>query len=186
MASFIVVYDSCVLYPASLRDLLMRLARANLFQAKWTEEILDEVFDNLIADRPDLDPAKLAVTRQRMCEAVTDCLVTGHQSLIRALELPDAKDRHVLAAAIRSGAQVIVTDNVKDFPDSALADYGIEAQTSDEFVLHVMDLAPDLVVEIVKRQAADLRNPIRTTEDVLESLERHGLKSSVAMLRRHL
>lgn len=186
MVSFIVVYDACVLYPASLRDLLMRLARANLFQAKWTEEILDEVFENLIADRPDLDPLKLAVTRQRMCDAVTDCLVTKYQGLVPALELPDAKDRHVLAAAIRSGAQVVVTDNIKDFPDGTLADYGIEAQTADQFVLHVMDLAPEVVVEIVKRQAADLQNPPHTPEDVLERLALNGLVCSVAKLRKLL
>lgn len=101
MSGFTVVYDANVLYPSMLRDVLIRLANTGIFQARWTDTILDEVFDNLQTNRPDLDPNRLARTRTLMCEAVDDCLVTGHEDLISALHLPDPDGRHVRAAAIR-------------------------------------------------------------------------------------
>lgn len=104
----IVLYDACVLYSASLRDLLVRLALTNLFQARWTDEIHDEWTRNVLANRPDISPGSLARCRELMDLHVSDCLVTGYQSLISTLTLPDADDRHVLAAAIHAGAAFIV------------------------------------------------------------------------------
>jgi len=181
-ASFTVVYDACVLYPAALRDLLLRLALARLCRARWTEEILDEVFANLKSARPDLDSKRLAVTRRRMCEAVPESLVEGYQRLLPPLDLPDPGDRHVLAAAIRCKGQAIVTDNVRHFPAAALSPHGIEALTADQFVLRLMDLAPDAVVEVVRKQAAALRSPPCTVEALLSRLVRQGLKRSGARL----
>jgi predicted nucleic acid-binding protein len=119
--AFVVLYDACVLYPNLLRDLLIRVAQAGLVQAKWTNEILEETFRNLKEDRPDLDPAMLDRTRELMGRAIRDVLITGYEPLIPMLELPDANDRHVLAAAIKARAQVIVTTNIKDFPKPALS-----------------------------------------------------------------
>ncbi len=178
-----VVYDACILYPAPLRDLLLRLAVEELCRAMWSDEILDEVFDNLQASRPDLDTAKLSRTRKKMCGAVPGCLITGHLHLVESLELPDPGDRHVLAAAVHSGAEVIVTDNLKDFPEAALRPHGIEALAADEFVLRVIEAAPRQVAVIVEQQAADLKNPPCTVEQVLERLAANGLKRSVARLR---
>src|SRR5687767_9319707 len=113
--AFVVIYDACVLYPAPLRDLLIRLAGKRLVQARWTEQILDECFRNIAANRPDLPEAALRRTRELMNRALPDVLVTGYEELIDGLTLPDPNDRHVLAAAIRSGAQVIVTTNLDDF-----------------------------------------------------------------------
>src|SRR5438105_9078249 len=101
---FIAVYDACVFYPASLRDLLIRLATKQLFQAKWSEQILDECFESILRKSPELDPAKLDRTRRLMNAAVRDCLVVGHDVLIDGLKLPDPDDQHVLAAAIEAGA----------------------------------------------------------------------------------
>ncbi|MBO0845297.1 MAG: PIN domain-containing protein [Nocardioides sp.] len=111
--SFVVLYDANVLYPSTLRDLLIRVAQAGLVQAKWTDQILDEVFRNLAMNRPDPDPQRLARTRDLMNRAVRDCLVTGYEPLVDAVDLPDPGDRHVLAAAIKARAQVIVTHNLK-------------------------------------------------------------------------
>ena len=119
--SFTVIYDANVLYPSVLRDVLIRVARMGLVRARWTDMILDETFDSIEKNRPDLDSTKLARTRELMCEAVPDCLVDAYKPLIDALELPDDKDRHVLAAAIRCGAQAIVTSNLRDFPSEVLA-----------------------------------------------------------------
>ncbi len=178
-----VVYDACILYPAPLRDLLVRVAVEELCRARWSDEILNEVFGNLQAARPDLEPAKLARTRKMMCDAVPDCLVTGHSPLIDSLELPDPGDRHVLAAAVQSGAGVIVTDNLKDFPQAALRPHGIEALSADEFVVRVIEAVPEQVATIVKQQAADLTNPPCTVEQVLKALARNGLKRSAVRLR---
>ena len=143
--SFVVLYDASVLYPSTLRDLLIRIAQERLVQAKWTDRILDEVFENLHENRPDLDPDALARTRKLMLCAVRDCLVTGYEPLIAALELPDPDDRHVLAAAIRARAQVIVTDNLKDFPAERLAHWDIDPKSADEFVLDQIGLDAKVV-----------------------------------------
>ena len=181
--AFTVIYDACVLYPAPLRDLLIRLGTTGLFRARWTNQILDEVFRNIIANRPDLDEEKLARTRELMNKAVRDVLVENYEDLIDGLSLPDPDDRHVLAAAIRCDAQVIVTWNMKDFPAEKLTPYNVEAQDPDEFVLNVMDLKPTAVSQAIERQAASLKNPPCSTDDILDLLERQGLAQSVAMLR---
>lgn len=181
--AFVVVYDACVLYPAPLRDLLIRLARTGKFRAKWTEEILDECFEAIVESRSDLDPKALARTRELMVRAVPDSLVSGYEPLIAGIELPDSGDRHVVAAAIRAGAQVIVTTNLKDFPAKVLEKFDLVAQHPDEFVSHVIDLAPGAVCKVVVEQAAALKNPPVTTDGVLDLLEQQGLPLSVAELR---
>src|SRR4051794_15217378 len=104
---FVVVYDACILYPAPLRDLLIRIARTGIVRARWSAKILDECFSNILEQRPDLSVGQLARTRELMVRAVPDCMVEGFDDLIGGLTLPDPDDRHVLAAAIRSGAQTI-------------------------------------------------------------------------------
>lgn len=129
--AFVVVYDACVLYPAPLRDLLVRLASKGVVRARWSEIILDECFRNILEQRPDLKPEMLRRTRELMTKAVADSIVTGFEGLVDGLSLPDPDDRHVLAVAIRAGAQTIVTFNLKDFPAATLAPYDIEAQHPD-------------------------------------------------------
>jgi predicted nucleic acid-binding protein len=116
MTNFTALYDSCVLYPAPLRDLLMWLALSDLFRARWSNDIHEEWIRNLLEDRPDLTRERLERTRDKMNSNIRDCLVTGYEPLIDGLTLPDPNDRHVLAAAIRASADVIVTFNLKDFP----------------------------------------------------------------------
>lgn len=181
--AFTVVYDACVLFPAPLRDLLIRVGQAGLVRARWTEQILDECFRNVQARRPELKADSLQRTRDLMNRAVRDCLVTGYEFLIDGLALPDKDDRHVLAAAVRAGAQVIVTSNLRDFPSAILSPLGIEAQAPDEFVLNLLDLAPAAVAAIIGQQAADLKNPQHTMEELLETLMANGLVRSVAKLR---
>ena len=101
---FTVVYDACVLYPAPLRDLLMRLALTDLYRARWSDQIYQEWMTAVLRNRPDLSREQLERTRSLMNAHVRDALVNGHQPLIPALELPDPDDRHVLAAAIKCGA----------------------------------------------------------------------------------
>ena len=183
MSHFVALFDACVLYPAPLRDFLMNLAITDLFRAKWTDEIHDEWIRNVLINRPDLTNDRLQRTKTLMNSHVRDCLVIGYQDLIPSLILPDMNDRHVLAAAIRAGADVIVTYNLKDFPVETLEHYGIEAQHPDEFINHLIDLAPPVVCAAVKRQRMSLKNPPQSVEELLSAYERQGLAQTVAELR---
>lgn len=180
--AFVVIYDANVLYPGTLRDLLIRVAMAGMVQAKWTSEILDETFTSLKANRPDLDPARLDETRRRMMSAVRDCLVRDYEPLIRVVDLPDPDDRHVLAAAVKCRAQLIVTWNIADFPQDRLAPWNVEATSPDDFLLDQIDLDRDTVWAAVNDIAAAWHGEA-TPDDVLASLERDRLYLTVAALR---
>ena len=155
-------------------------------QARWTETIHDEWIRNVLKDNPRLSAERLARTRTLMNEAVRDCLVTGHEDLIASLPLPDPDDRHVLAAAIRAGAAVIVTFNLKDFPPETLARFDIEAQHPDDFVVSLLDQAPGMVCAAFKRQRESLRSPPKTAQELLATLESQGLTQSVSRLREFI
>jgi predicted nucleic acid-binding protein len=181
--AFVVVYDASVLYGNTLRDLLIRIAQTGMVQAKWTEKILDEALGNLAKDRPDIPYEKLLRLRELMNNSVPDCLVDGYEAMIDGLKLPDPDDRHVLAAAIKAHAQVIVTSNLRDFPGDLLAVWHMEARSPDDFVLDQIEL-DDRIVWACLQQIVDSRvNPPETIEDVLTALERAGLVESVAALR---
>ena len=180
--TFVVVYDACVLYPSFLRDVLIRVAKVGMVQAKWTGTILDEVFENLSKDRPDLRIASLARTRALMEDAIRDCMVRGYEPLIEALSLPDPDDRHVLAAAIRSNAQVIVTSNVKDFPASDLAHWDVEAKSPDDFLVDQIDLNVGTIWRALQQIMDASTRPPMALHDIRVALERNGLNKTVAAL----
>ncbi len=187
MASFTVVYDACVLYPASIRDLTVEIARTGLVRAKWTDRIHSEWIEAVTRDRPDLDRARLQRAAQLMNAAVLDCLVMGFESLEAGLSgLPDCDDRHVLAAAIHCGAQEIVTFNLKHFPKETLRPYGVCAIHPDAFIEHLLDLNAEVVCEAVRRIRRRLVNPPRTAEEIIESYERNGLAVSASILRARI
>ena len=181
--ALVAVYDASVLYPSTTRDLLIRIAQAGLVQAKWTDAILDEVFINLIKKRPELDVSRLGRTRELMAGAIRDLLVVGFEPLIDVLELPDPDDRHVLAAGIRAGAQLIVTWNLRDFPAGTLARWDLEAVSPDTFIRSQIDVDSGAVHGAVGRIADSWRNPPGTPDDVIARLERDRLVETVAALR---
>jgi predicted nucleic acid-binding protein len=183
-ARYAAVLDACVLYPAPLRDLLLSLAQAGLYHARWTDDIHDEWTRNLLAERPDLDPAQLRRTRELMNQSVPDALVTQHLPLVDSLRLPDPDDRHVLAAAIAGHADAIVTFNLKDFPASALAPHGIEAQHPDDFILNQFELSSFAALAAVKAMRARLRNPPRSAQEFIATLQQQQLPQSAAWLRQ--
>ena len=181
----IVLYDACVLYPAPLRDLLMRLALTDLFQARWTDRIHDEWTRNVLGNRPDITPESLARCRRLMDEHVPGCLVTGYEALISTLTIPDPDDRHVLAAAIHGGAGYIVTFNLDDFPASILEQFHTEAVHPDEFIVRLWDESSAAVLGAVRRQRAGLTRPAKTAAEYLATLEQCRLPDTVARLRPH-
>ncbi len=166
-ALFIVVVDANVLYPLTLRDTVLRAAAAGFYQLRWSKDILDEMERNLVA-KGRIAPDKVARLRATMEKFFPEADVRGYQSLVEAMT-NHPKDRHVAAAAVKAGAQVIVTANIKDF--SALPD-GVEAQLPDEFLCNLFDLDPPAFVEMLREQAADLTRPPVTFGDLLDRLSR--------------
>ena len=164
-APFKVVLDANVLYPFTLRDTLLRAADAGLFQLYWSDEILDEALRNLVGDGI-VTVQQSDRLRKAMTSAFPESLVTDYESLVAGMK-NDEKDRHVAAAAVKAGAQVVVTINTADFQDLPA---GIEAQHPDEFLCNLFDLDPDLLTAIVQKQAGDLKRPPRTFEDIVRAL----------------
>jgi hypothetical protein len=183
--AFTAIYDACVLYPAPIRDVLMHLALTNLYRARWTNQIHEEWIRSLLANRPDLSRAQLERTRDLMNAHAGDALIENFEDLIPSLSLPDPDDRHVLAAAIRGRADVIVTYNLKDFPEGAVSPYGIEVQHPDEFLTHVLGLAPGIVLAALQRLRQSLRNPALDIDTYLVRLKQHELPNFAAQLRQY-
>ena len=183
MATLGAFFDANVLYPSGLRNFLMHLALTGIFRAHWSAEVHDEWIRNLLKNRPDLSREKLERTRQLMEKALPDATVVGYKPLIASLELPDRNDRHVLAAAIRCGASVIVTLNLADFPTPILRNFSIEAQHPDDFVLALLDAFSGFVLEAARTHRASLKNPPKTQEEYLAELNAQGLEKSASVLR---
>ncbi|CAB3833231.1 MULTISPECIES: PIN domain-containing protein [Achromobacter] len=182
---FTAIYDACVLYPAPLRDFLMWLGLSGQFRARWSRTIHEEWKRNLLIKRPDLTWAQVNRTSELMDCAIPDGLVEGYEALIAGLALPDPDDRHVLAAAIRCGASVIVTFNERDFPQEMLAPYGIESQHPDEFVGNLLDLDAAAVVAAAQHQRAQLKNPPMDVDRYLDILFRQGLVHTTKVLTNY-
>lgn len=179
----VALYDANVLYPAPLRDLLMQLAYDEVIEAHWTSQIHDEWIRNVALDRPDLNPEKLQAVAQLMDSSVEGALIQGFEAGIETLTLPDPDDRHVLAAAIHAKAQVIVTNNLKDFPREVLAPFGIQAQNADDFVLGLLETNQAVVVQVLRTIQARLRKPSVPMMDYLATLERVGLNKSLEIIK---
>jgi len=186
VAAFIVFFDANVLYPAELRSFLMYLALTGVFRAQWSADVHEEWIRNLLKNRPDLTREKLERTRQLMDQAAPDALVTAYEHLIPGLFLPDENDRHVLAAAIRCRASVIVTCNLEDFPREALREFNIEAQHPDEFIFNLFDLSPGLVIEAAENHRSSLKNPPKSVDEYLAMLEMQGLTQTTSALREYM
>jgi predicted nucleic acid-binding protein len=178
------LYDANVLYPAPIRDLLIRVSRAGVVGARWTARIHDEWMRNLLENRSDITPARLQRTLQLMEKAVPGAVVEDYEHHIPRLTLPDPGDRHVLAAAIEARADVIVTFNLKHFPVDALRPHRIEVQHPDSFVLDLLGQHPEVVRAAVRTQQMSLRKPPLTVGEHLGDLAKSGLPRTAEALRR--
>ncbi|HYO30534.1 MAG TPA: PIN domain-containing protein [Thermomicrobiales bacterium] len=182
MSRFSVVLDACVLIPMSLSDTLLRAADADLYRLLWSEDILDEVRRNLVENGLTDDQRALSRVSQ-MRRTFPQASVTGYSGIVESMT-NDPKDRHVLAAAVTAGAQVIVTSNLRDFPEHALSPYNIEAQSPDDFLLNLYGLAPGTLLVILQEQVAALRYPPMSTDQFLEYLSLHA-PAFVDLVRRN-
>lgn len=161
------VLDANVLFPFTLRDTLLRATAAGCFQVCWSEQILDEATRNLV--EAEVMTAKQAERLRALMErAFPEAMVRGHERLISSMRI-DEKDRHVAAAAVKAKAEVIVTSNVRDFRSLPP---GVKAQRPDEFLCALLEADPGVIIRVLREQAADLRRPPMTIEDVLARLGR--------------
>jgi len=179
---YTVILDANVLYPNVLRDLLLSLASAGLYHARWTDRINEEWTRNLVADRPDIGP-RIPELLKLVNQSVPDCLVENYDILIDQLELPDPDDRHVLAAAIAGHADAIVTANLKDFPENVLASYNLEIHHPDDFLMNQLDLRPLDTLEVIRRMRERMRKPARTARELIDIIERNQLPQTAQYLR---
>lgn len=181
----IVLLDACVIYPAMLRDTLMRLAVEEVFQAHWTEIIHDEWIRNLLNNRPELTLKQLRHVANLMNTHVPRAVVKEFEHRIESLQLPDSEDRHVLAAAIHIGATYIVTFNHRDFPASALDPYGIQTIGPDALIVKLFEIQPEHVLNAFRIQRSSLRNPTMNADQFSDKLEAKNMEKTAQILRNH-
>jgi predicted nucleic acid-binding protein len=178
--TFAAVLDTCVLYPAHLRDTLLRLAERGLYRALWSTDIVEELRRNLTEL---VDSTAVDRLLDQMTAAFPDAEVTGYRSLIDGLTC-DPKDRHVLAAAVRADAGAIVTFNTTDFPNQSIDPFELEVIHPDTFLLDQLDLAPVAVIDELARQASANRRAPTTLPQLLDALARAGAPAFADEVRR--
>lgn len=181
MIPAVALLDANVLYPAPLRDLLLQLAFGGHYRARWSAHIAEEWKRNLLEARPHLGD-RIERTQAVMHRAIPDALVTDYSAYIPELTLPDSDDRHVLAAAIKTAAEVIVTYNLKDFPATTLAHYGVTAMHPDAFLKALITAIPSRVLEAARECVARLRRPPLRSADYLKILRRLNLTETADFL----
>ena len=184
MTGLTALLDANILYPAPMRDIFLQMAVDDLFRANWTADIHREWIYALLRNEPHRDRATLERTRDRMDRATRDCLVTGYETLIPSLHLPDPADRHVLAAAIVGRCDVIVTCNLRDFPKGSVGPYGLEVLHPDEFLANHLGLMPSPFCDAVRKIRGRLVAPPISVQDYLAILAGIGLVVTAAELAR--
>jgi hypothetical protein len=172
MPRYTAVLDACVLVPIALADTLLRVAEKGLYRPLWSGRILAEAQEATEEIHAGIDVGKRFTS---MREAFSDALVTGWEELEPGIRLPDEDDRHVVAAAIRGGADAIITANLADFPATALGPPGLEAVHPDDFLLDQLDLSPPTILQVIREQAARTRRPPLAPRDLATLLGRAGV-----------
>ena len=170
---FTCILDTNVIYPIEIRDLLFWFAHYDLYTIRWSQHIFDEWVD--VMQRKGISESEIQKRTGKARKAFPEALVENYESIIHSLNLPDNKDRHILAAAIKSNAQVIVTNNVIDFPAEYISRFGISAKTADEFLADIIDLNQTEALKAFRESVLNRRNPIMDEHAVLQVLRKHGL-----------
>lgn len=177
---FTCVLDTNVIYPIDIRDLLFWFASYDLFTPKWSKHIFDEW--ESVMRRKGIAEEEITKRLSKAQQAFPDALVDNYEPLVSSLELPDQRDRHVLAAAIKTNANIIVTNNMKDFPEAYLASFGLTAKTADDFITDTIDLNNELALEAFRAMVLNRTNPNLDEFEVLNRLRKNGLIDSANYL----
>jgi predicted nucleic acid-binding protein len=181
--AFTVVLDTCVLYPAHLRDTLLRQAERGLYRAQWPDDILGELDRNL--REAGVAPAPVEHLLEQMDAAFPDARVLGYRQLIATMTC-DEKDRHVLAAAVRADAAAIITFNTRDFPDESIDPYQVDVIDPDTFLLDQLDLSPRIVLHELEAQSSANRREPKSVASLLDALARAGVPRFADEVRRRI
>jgi predicted nucleic acid-binding protein len=184
ISDFPVIIDSNVLMQAAVRDTLLRLSEQRLFTCRWSDDIIAEVRHNLIHKLKLAEPSVdrlLGELRAYFPDAWVD---SGYKVLIPAMT-NNEKDRHVVAAAVKCQAEVIMTYNLKHYPESSIKPLNIRAKTPDEYLVDLCGVNPEIVVHTLYQQGAQL-NPPHSIEQVLNALEVCGCAMFARLIRDRL
>jgi predicted nucleic acid-binding protein len=184
-AKYTAILDANVLYPNTLRNLLLSLASDGIYHVKWTTEITQEWSRNLVADRPDI-ASKIDRLVELVNLSVQDCLVEGYEYIIPTIELPDLNDRHVVAAAVVGHADAIVTFNLKDFPAELIDKFGVDVQHPDDFLMNQLQLRQFDALEVMRKVRGRYRNPQLSAKEFIELVSRNGLPQTAQYLQTHM
>lgn len=177
---FTCVLDTNVIYPIDIRDLLFWFAWNDLYTPKWSQTVFKEWED--VMRRKNISDIEIQKRIEKTNAAFPDALVKNYESLIDSLTLPDPDDRHVVAAAIKVNANVIVTNNIKHFPCEYLSQFGLTAKTADDFITDTIDLSPEIALKAFKEMVVNRTNPDLDEYEVLDRLRKNGLKNSADYL----
>lgn len=177
---FTCVLDTNIIYPIVIRDLLLWFAHYDLFTPKWSAHIVDELQE--VMERKGFGEPEISASVAVINEAFPDALVSKYEPLIETLTLKDVKDRHVMAAAIKTNANLIVTNNLRDFPDEYLSTFGLKAKSADDFLTDIIDLNHDRGLEAFKEMVSHKKNPDMDEYEVLDALRRNKLTDTANLL----
>lgn len=179
---FPVFFDTCVLLKPYLCDTILTVAESGIYRPLWSTGVLTELDRNLL--KRGASNEQVAHRLGQMNRHFPDAEIRDYEQLVDSMT-NDPKDRHVLAAAVRGGAEALVTENLKDFPDSAAAPYGITILHHDEFLQDQFDLAPEVMHDALRRQVSRYRRSPRSVDDLLDVLanEGHGCPGFAAACR---
>lgn len=175
--------DACALVPIATCDTMLRMADAGAFQPLWSARVIEEALRALSRIHSSVEPNRLQNRFTSMNQAFRHALVSGWEPLEASIRLPDPDDRHVVAAALRGRADVVVTENVRDFPHSMLSRLGLEAIRVDDFLLRLLEDHPKTTRHVLAEQATALSNPRVSTSELLLMLERAGAPAFAAAVR---
>ena len=177
---FTAVLDTNIIYPVIIMDILFWFAYYDLYTPKWSEHIFD--VRKIVMKEKGVTEEEANKRTEKANIAFPDALVQNYKGLINHLELPDKNDRHVLAAAIKTNANLIITNNIKHFPEEYLQSFGLNAKTADDFLTDIIDLNQEQAIASFKEMVLNKKNPKMDEFEVLDQLRNAGLKDTANYL----
>jgi PIN domain len=183
--------DACVLAGTLKRNLLLTLAEAEFFRLRWSALVLEETeraIEKILQGKKVADASARARRARAAMEAAFEeaCVVDFDDFLPACTGLPDPGDHHVLAAALKTRAATIVTDNLKDFPERVISPLNIEVRAADDFIADIIALDPGRAGVALRAMRERFKRPEKTAEILLLDMEAEGLVATVDILRPHL
>lgn len=185
-ARFTAVLDANVLYPVVIRDYLMWLSVKELYSPKWTNQLLEEFAEIFKKKGINISTERIQKQVELMNLACPDALVTKYEDLLTSIKLTDEQDKHVVATALKCNANVIVTHNLKDFPNEYLRKIGLSAVSPDTFIADMIDLSPGRCCNAFKEMLLTKNKPPYEEFDYLEIFKNNGLIQTAAELSKYL